>query len=220
MLPLHARPPLFGPTTQEVVTSTAAATPVCAGDAAVVFVVNPMRGPKAPEPRVQGASGPLGASSGLGSFADAVATVKTLAQNLPQPAPWRNMADPDGWHKPRTAEQARAKMTHNVSKFGINYGYIVCACALASLCLSPLVAFVVASAAAASAWIMYDTRNVGVTMLRGVTRVQRQGAAAALCIAAVLFSGAASVACTGALAGTIACAAHGACYEPPVDFGG
>lgn len=130
------------------------------------------------------------------------------------------MADPDGWHKPRTAEQARAKMTHNVSKFGINYGYIVCACALASLCLSPLVAFVVASAAAASAWIMYDTRNVGVTMLRGVTRVQRQGAAAALCIAAVLFSGAASVACTGALAGTIACAAHGACYEPPVDFGG
>jgi hypothetical protein len=214
MLPLHARPPLFGPNKQEAATTaTAAATPACAGDTAVVFVVNPM-------PAKQTAPSGLGASSGLGSFADAVATVKTLAQNLPQPAPWRNMADSDGWHKPRTAEQARAKMTHNVSKFGINYGYIVCACALASLCLSPLVAFVVASAAAASAWIMYDTRNVGVTMLRGVTRVQRQGAAAALCIAAVLFSGAASVACTGALVGTIACAAHGACYEPPVDFGG
>lgn len=213
MLPLHSRPPLFGPATQESVTSTATSTPACSGDTAVVFVVNPM-------PAKQTPSSGFGASSAPGSFADALTAVKVLAQNLPQPVPWRNLMDADGWHTPRSAEQARAKLTHNVSKFSINYGYIAVASALASLLFKPIVACAVAIAASASAWIVCDTRYVGVTVLRGATRAQRQGAAAALCGTAVLFSGAASVACTGAIVGTIACAAHGVCYEPPCDFAG
>lgn len=179
-----------------------------------MFVVNPMA------PSKQTTTGTFVSSSTPGTFADAVTALKALVHNLPQPAPWRTMADSDGWHKPRTADQARAKMTHNMSKFSTNYGYIVAASALASLCLAPLVALAVATAAAASAWLVYDTRHVGVTILKSATRVQRQGVAAALSGAAVLLSGAASVACTGALFGTVACALHGVCYEPPVDFGG
>jgi len=209
MLPLHARPPplltrTFGPTTQEAVTATAASTPACSGDTAVVFVVNPM-------PAKQTATSGFGSSSAPGALADAVAAVKTLAHNLPQPAPWRNLADVDGWHTPRTAEQARAKLSHNFSKFGVNYGYIVVVSALVSLCLAPLVALAVASAAATAAWIVYDTRHVGVTIMKSATRVQRQGAAAALCVAAVLFSGAASVACTGVL--SVAAPALRTCFS-------
>jgi hypothetical protein len=166
------------------------------------------------------ATSAFGSSSPPGSFGDALAAVKMLAQTLPQPAPWRKLTDADGWHRPRSADQARAKLVHNFNKFSINYSYIVVASALASLLLSPIVALVVASAAATAAWIVYDTRHMGVTVMMSATRAHRQGAAAVLCAAAVLFTGAARIACTGALVGGIACAAHGAFYEPPVDFGG
>lgn len=192
-------------------TSTVAPAPTCTGDA--VFVVNPM-------PANQTATSGFGSSSAPGAFADAVKAVKALVQNLPKPAPWRSMTDADGWHAPRSAEQTRAKLTHNASKFSINYVIIIGACALTSLLFKPLVACAVASAVAAAAWLVYDTKHVGVAVLRGATRAQRQAAAAALCAAVVLFSGAASVACTGALVGTIACAAHGTFYEAPIDFTG
>jgi hypothetical protein len=155
-----------------------------------------------------------------GPFAEAVLVAKTLVQTLPHPAPWKTMFDADGCHKPRSAEQARAKLANNASKFAINYTYFVMASAATALAFAPLAACAVAVAAAASAWVLWDTKHVGVKVLQGVTRVQRQSAAAAMCGGAVLLSGAVGVVATGALVGAGVCAAHGVMYEAPVDFGG
>ena len=158
--------------------------------------------------------------AGGGALAEATFALKGALAALPRPTPWEHMTDADGWRAPRTLDAARSKLTQNSSKFLINYTYIVCASAVACVCFTPLAAVAVLSAGVAAAWLLFDTRRVGVTVMKGVSRVQRQTLAVVIFSSVTVMSGAWGAACTGAVVGACACAAHGLLFEPQVDFGG
>lgn len=155
-----------------------------------------------------------------GAWSEAALALKGTLSGLPRPTPWGAMTEADGWRAPRTLDEARTKLTQNAGKFLINYTYIVCASAIACVCFTPLAAVAVLLAGVASAWVLFDTRRVGVTVMKGVSRIQRQVLSAAIFSSVTVMSGAWGAACTGAVVGACACATHGLLFEPPVDFKG
>jgi len=152
------------------------------------------------------------------SLSPVLQSVKAALSSLPKPRDWVLMCDRTGFHMPSNAQQARAKMQNNANIFKVNYAYTVFAAALAGLFFDLTALLLTLAALGSAAWLVSDTRVVGITMLQGITTHQRQVCAGALSIGTLLLSGAVGVAATGACVGAAACGVHGVLYEPAPDF--
>jgi hypothetical protein len=128
------------------------------------------------------------------------------------------MCETAGFHKPRTMDQARAKFLHNATLFRVNYAYAVALCAFAGIAFDVRALCITAGAFGAAAFVLFDTRHMGVSVWRGITTAHRQAVAAGLSVGAVMLSGAVSAASGGACVGAAVCSLHGAFYEAPPDF--